>query len=128
VDHLVHSIADLHLDIISLADYADIDPSQLTQKIQRGLWFLTQSQPQAVLLATLADCLLDVLGHTIEAVRGTRSIDPLVGTLMIVIPHPVVQTLTRVRERSEHRFFKELAPDRLPEPFYLAQGHWVVGR
>jgi len=90
VDHLVHGIADLHLDIISLADNADIDPSQLTQKIQRGLGFLAQSQTQAVLLATLADRLVNVLGHTIEAVRGTRTIDPLMGALMIVISHPVV--------------------------------------
>ena len=86
----MHGIADLHLDIISLADYADIDPSQLTQKIQRGLWFLAQSQPKAVLLATLADRLVNVLDHTIEAVRGTRTIDPLMGALMIVISHPVV--------------------------------------
>ena len=51
---------------------------------------LAQSQPQAVLLATLADRLVNVLGHTIEAVRGTRTIDPLMGALMIVISHPVV--------------------------------------
>ena len=96
----MHGFADLHLDIISLADYADIDPSQLAQKIQRRLWFLAQSQPQAVLPATLADRLLDVLGHTIKPVRGTRTIDPLVRTLMVVISHPVVQPLAGVRERS----------------------------
>jgi hypothetical protein len=128
VDHLVHGIADLHLDIISLADYPDIDPSQLAQKIQRGLWFLAQSQPQAVFLATLADCLLDILGHTIKPVRRTRTIDPLMRALVVVITHPVVQTLTGIRERSKHRFFQELAPDRLPEPLDLAQGHRVVGR
>ena len=88
---------------------------------------LAQSQPQTVLLATLADCLLDVLGHTIEAVRGTRTIDPLMRTLVVVITHPVVQSLTGVGKRSKHCFFQELAPDRLPEPLDLSQGHRVMG-
>jgi hypothetical protein len=88
---------------------------------------LTQSQPQAVLLATLADSLLDVLGHTIKPVSRTRTIDPLVRTLVVVITHPVVQPLTSVRERSERRFFQELAPDRLPKPLDLTQSHRVMG-
>ena len=92
----MHGIADLHLDIISLADYADIGPAQLAQQIERRVWFLAQSQPQAVLLATLADRLFDVLGHTIKPVRGTRTIDPLVRTLVIVISHPVVKPLTGI--------------------------------
>jgi len=123
----VHGIADLHLDIISLADNTNVGPAQLAQQIKRRLGLLTQSQPQAVLLTTLADSLLDVLGHTIEAVCGTRTFDPLVRTLVVVITHPVVQPLTSVRERSEHRFFQELAPDRLPEPLYLTKGHRMMG-
>ena len=123
----MHGIADLHLDIISLANNTNVGPAHLAQQVKRRMGLLAQSQPQAVLLATLADRLVNVLGHTIEAVRGTRTIDPLVGALVVVITYPVVQSLTGVRKRSEHRFFQELAPDRLPEPLDLSQGHRVMG-
>ncbi len=86
----MHRIADLQLDIISLADNADIDPAQLAQQVQRRLRLLAQRQPQTVLLTAVADSFLDVLGHTIKTVRRTRTIDPLVGPLVIVVPHPVV--------------------------------------
>ena len=128
MDDLVHGIADLHLDIVSLADNAHIRRTELPQQIQRRLGLLAQGQPQAVLLAALLDGRIDVLGHTIKTVRRTRTIDPLVRTLMVVKPHPVIQPLTRIGERSEHRLIQELAPDRLPEPFDLAQRHWMMRR
>ena len=59
-DHLVHRIADLHLDRIPLADNADISAAKLAQQIERRLRLLAQRQPQAVLLAALADSLVDV--------------------------------------------------------------------
>jgi hypothetical protein len=90
VDHLVHGFADLHLDIISLANNTDIDPTQLTQQIKWWLWLLTQSQPKAVFLTALFDRRFNVLGHTIKPVCRTRTIDPLMRTLMVVISHPMV--------------------------------------
>ena len=124
----MHRVAHLHLDVVALAHDTNVRPAQLAQQVERLLRLLTQRQPQAVLLAALADCTVDVLGHTIEPVRGACTVDPLVRTLVVVVAHPVVQTLARVGERSEHRLFEELAPDRLPEPLDLAQGHRVVGR
>jgi len=128
MDHLVYGLADLDLDILALADDANICPTELTQQIQRPLRFPAQGQATAVLMAALLRRLLDVLGHTIEAVSGTRTIDPLVGTLVVVVADPVIQPLTGVGERSEHRLFEELAPHCLPEPLDLAQCHRVMRR
>ena len=105
VDHLVYGIADLHLDIISLADNTNVDPTQLTQQIQWRLRLLAQRQPKAVFLTALFNRRFNVLRHTIKPVCRTRTIDPLVRALVIVITHPVIQTLTGVGKRSEHRFF-----------------------
>lgn len=126
MDYLVHFIADLQLNVITFADNANVGAAQLTQQIQRRLRLLTQGQAQAVLLTAVLDRLIDVRNYTIKTVRRTRTFDPLVRALMVVEPHPVIQPLTRIGERSEHRLFEELAPDRLPEPLDLAQCHRVM--
>ena len=128
MDHFVDRLANLDFDIVSLADNANVDAAQLTQQIQRRLWLLPQRQPLTVFLTTLLHSSLNVLRHTIKPVRRTRTFDPLMRALVIVISHPMIQPLTRVSERSKHSLFQKLAPDRLPEPLDLAQGHRVLRR
>jgi hypothetical protein len=41
-DHLTHRLADLHLDVLALANHSNVRPAELTQKIQRSLRFLTE--------------------------------------------------------------------------------------
>jgi hypothetical protein len=69
---------------------------------------------------------LYIVGHAIEPIRGTRSIDALMWSLVIVVVYPVVDTLTRVGKRREHGLAQILAPQCLPEPLDLAQSHWMV--
>ena len=122
----MHGIADLHFDIVSLANNADIGSAQLAQQIKRKLRLLAQRQTQTVFAATLAQGRVLVLGHTIKTVGRTRTIDSLMRTLMVVKPHPVIQPLTSVSKGGEHRFFQKLTPDRLPEPPDLAQRHRMM--
>lgn len=89
---------------------------------------LAQGQSKTVLLAALGHGLFDVLGQAIKTVRWTSPTDPLMGTLVIIVLHPVVQTLAAVGERGEHSLFKILTPERLPEPLDLAQRHRMVWR
>ena len=126
MDHFVNRLADLDFDIVSLADNTNVDTTQLTQKIEWWLRLLAHGQPQAVFLTALLHSGFNVLRHTIEPVCRTRTLDPLMRTLMVVISHPMIQPLARVSERSKHCFFQELAPDRLPEPLDLTQGHRVL--
>ena len=122
----MHGSADLHFYIISLADNANIGATNLAKKVQRRLWLLTQSKPQAVLLTTLADGHFHVLGHTIEPIRRARTTYALVGALMVVKHHPVIKSAAGIGIRSEQCFFKELSPDGLPEPLDFAKGHGVM--
>jgi hypothetical protein len=41
-DHFADRLADLHLDIFTLADYPHIGAAQLAQQVQRRLWLLAQ--------------------------------------------------------------------------------------
>jgi hypothetical protein len=48
---------------------------------------------QGVLLASLLERFLHVVGHAIEAVGGTKPLYALVGTLVVVIADPVIEPL-----------------------------------
>jgi hypothetical protein len=90
------------------------------------LGLLPQGHPQRILIATLPQRFLHILGKTVEPVGRGRGIDPLMRTLMIIIVYPRIDSLTRIGKRCELRFIQELPPDRLPEPLDLAQRHRVV--
>ena len=44
MDHFVNRLADLHFDIVSLADNSNVDPTQLAQQIEWRLRLLAQGQ------------------------------------------------------------------------------------
>jgi hypothetical protein len=69
---------------------------------------------------------LHIVGQTVEPIRRTRSIDTLMGSLVIVVAYPVVETLTGIGKRCERRLTQKLAPQCLPEPFDLTQSHRMV--
>jgi hypothetical protein len=69
---------------------------------------------------------LYIVGKTVEPIRRTRSINTLMRSLVIIVVYPVVDTLTGIGKRREHRLTQILAPQCLPEPFDLAQSHWMV--
>ena len=120
-------VAELDLDLLALAGHPHIRAAQLAQKVQRRLRLLAQRQAQGVLAAALGHRLLHVVGHPVEAVRGIRALDALVGALVVVVGHPVVQALGRIREGREDGVVQKFRPDRLPEALDLAQRHRVLG-
>jgi hypothetical protein len=60
---------------------------------------------------------LYIVGKTVEPIRRTRSINTLMRSLVIIVVYPVVDTLTGIGKRREHRLTQILAPQCLPEPF-----------
>lgn len=116
----MHRIAHLDLDLVALAHHTHIRAAQLAQQVQRWLRLLSQRQPQRVVLATLLHGFFHVVGDPVEPIRRTRTIQPLVRTLVVVIVNPVIQATAGIRERGEHRLLEKLAPDRLPKPLDLA--------
>jgi hypothetical protein len=116
----VHRVAELHLDVVSLAGHPHVGLPELAQQKQRRPRLLPQRHPQRVVLTPLPHRLLHVVRHPVETVRGARPFDPSVRALMIVIAHPVSDPLARVRERREVRFGEKLLPDRPPESLDLA--------
>lgn len=54
-------------------------------------------------------------------VRRAQPVQPLVRPLVVVILHPPAYALPRLLKGRKTRPHKELLPDRLPEPLYLAQ-------
>ena len=116
----MHRIAHLDLDLVALAHHTHIRAAQLTQQIQRRLRLLSQRQTQRVVLATLLHRFFHVVGDSVEPIRRTSSVQPLVRTLVVVIVNPVLQPTAGVGERGEHGLLEKLAPNRLPEPLDLA--------
>jgi hypothetical protein len=123
----VDRIPKLHFDVFSFARYPHIRPAQPAQKIKGRLRLLAQGKPKRVLLASLPRGFLDVLGQPVKPVRRTGASDALVRSLVVVVGDPMGYPLACVRKGGKKGFLQELFPDRLPEPFDLAQGHRVPG-
>ena len=125
-DHLPDAVADAYLDVLPLTSHPQIGPAQLPQEEKRGLGLLPQGDAQGVVLTALSHGLLDVGGQTVETVRRARTVDALVGALVVVELDPVVQAHRRIGEGGEDRLLQKLLPECLPEALDLAQGHRVV--
>jgi hypothetical protein len=68
------------------------------------------------------------LGLYLEVpVRRAQPAKPLVRTLVVVVLHPLADTLLSVLETGKLGPAQELLENRLPEPLDLAQRHRVVG-
>ena len=92
----MHRIAHLDLQLLATTLHPHVSISQLAHQIQWALWPLAQSQSQGVLLAALLHRLFDVAGQTVESIGRAGALDALVGTLVVVMLHPVIQTLARI--------------------------------
>ena len=92
----MNRIPQLYLDIIALAGHPYIRLSQFTKKEQRMSSLLSQSQTQCVVLTALLECFLYVSGNTVKSVRRTGTVYTLMGTLMIIVGNPVVESLAGI--------------------------------
>jgi hypothetical protein len=79
-----------------------------------------------VLLDALLDRFTQLRLYLKIPVRGAQSADPLVRPLVVVVFHPLADTLLRVIKAPELRPAQKFQKYRLPEPFDLAQRHRVV--
>ncbi len=121
-------IAEADLNGVALAGHPNIGLAEFAEQVERGLRDLTERQAERVVGAALARRLLDVAGDAVETVGGGCAADPLVRSLMVVIPDPVFDSLASVGEGSEDGVFEILRPDRLPEALDLPERHRVVRR
>jgi hypothetical protein len=126
-DQLVDRIAQLHLDVLSLARDPDVGLPEFAKKKQGMSSLLAQGQPERVLLTALFECLLHVSSDPVEPVCRTGPSNALVRPLVIVIGNPMGQPLAGIGKGSEKGIREELLPDRAPESLDLAQGHRVMG-
>jgi hypothetical protein len=94
--------------------------------IERTAGLPSQGQFKRVLLEAPLDDLPQFLGNGKEAVGGTKPIQRLVRPLVVVVLHPQPDPLPGRLEIVKLRSHQELLPDRLPEPFDLAQRHGMM--
>jgi hypothetical protein len=94
--------------------------------IERTAGLPSQGQFKRVLLEAPLDDLPQFLGNGKEAVGGTKPIQRLVRPLVVVVLHPQPDPLPGRLETVKLRSHQELLPDRLPEPFDLAQRHGMM--
>nr|WP_231715648.1 hypothetical protein [Desulfosarcina widdelii] len=86
-----------------------------------------EGQLQHVLLEAALQGLFQVVGDLEKAIGRAKAADALVGALVVVIVDPKRSPFHRLREAVELRPLKELAQDRFPEAFDLAQRHGMMG-
>ena len=94
--------------------------------VERAARLPPQRQFQHVLLNAALDDLPQFLGDGKEPIGRTQPLQGLVRPLMVVVLHPQPHPLAGRLEAVELRSHQELLPDRLPEPFDLAQGHGMM--
>jgi hypothetical protein len=89
----VHIIAQFDLDVLAFTGDPYIRFAKLTKKVQWRSSLLAKGQLQGVFPASLPERFLHVIGHPIEAISRTKPLYTLVGTLVVVIPDPVIEPL-----------------------------------
>jgi hypothetical protein len=89
----VYIISQFDLDVLAFTGDPYIRLPKLTKKVQRRSSLLAKGQLKGVVLASLLERFLHVIGHPIEAVRRTKPVYALVGTLVVVIADPVIESL-----------------------------------
>jgi hypothetical protein len=94
--------------------------------IKRQLRLAPKRHLKKVLLNALLDGLAQIGLYLEVPVCRAQAAQPLVRTLVVVILHPLTDTLLSVLETCELRSAQELHEDRLPEPLDLAKRHRVV--
>jgi len=94
--------------------------------VKGRLRFAAQGQLQEVFLDAGLDGLAQLELDLEEAVGGTKSVNALVGSLVIVIFNPQLDPLARGIEAVELGAHQELLPEGGPEAFHLAQRHGML--
>lgn len=89
----MHIVSQSDLDVLPFAGDPYICLAKLTKKVQRRSSLLAKGQLQGVLPASLPERFLHVIGHPIEAISRTKPVYALMGTLVVVIPDPVIEPL-----------------------------------
>jgi hypothetical protein len=114
----------LHLALLGPNDHGLLPhPSH---HIERTVRLPPQGQFQNVLLNAPFDDLAQFLGNGKEAICWTQPLQGLMGPSVVVVLHPQTDALTGGLKAVKLRSYQELLPDRLPEPFDLAQGHGMM--
>ena len=107
----MHVVANLHLYLVAFSGHAHVCCSQFAKQVQRRSSFLPIRQLQGVFFAAMFECFFHVVCNAIESIRWRRTIYALVGPLVIVIGHPVVDALPRIRKGCKHRVIQKLIFD-----------------
>ena len=89
----MHIISQFDLYVFSFSDDPYICLAKFTKKVQRRSSLLPKGQLKGVFPASLLERFLHIVGHSIEAVGGTKPLYALVGTLVVVIADPVIEPL-----------------------------------
>jgi hypothetical protein len=89
--------------------------------------FAAQGQFQEIFLNASLDGLAQLGLDLEEAVGGTKSVNALIGPLVIVIFNPQLDPLAGGVEAVELGPHQELLPEGGPEAFHLAEGHGMLG-
>ena len=95
--------------------------------VERRVGASPQGHLQDVVLDALLEGLTQLVLDLKKAVGRTEPADPLVGPLVVVILHPEPDAGPGRLEVVKLGPAQELAPDRSPEAFHLAQRHRVLG-
>jgi hypothetical protein len=106
----------------------DVLPAHAPDHVERLLRFATQGQRFHVFRnAAFADA-THILLERKEAFRRAQAFDALMGTLVVVVLHPVGNAFHRALKGFKTGPIQELLPDGFPEPLDLAERHGMVWR
>jgi hypothetical protein len=86
-----------------------------------------QGQFKGVVLHTLFQGALQIVGDLKEPIGRTKSADALMRSFVIVVLHPVRTALHRLIKAAKLGTHKKLRLDAFPEALDLAQGHGMMG-
>ncbi len=120
------SIVNREFELAFFGPENDRLPFHAADHVEGGFGLAAQRQLQEVFLDAGFDGLAQLAGDFKVAVRGAKSLDPLVGPLVIIVFDPEPNALPGRVEAFELGAGEELLPDRFPEPLDLAQRHRVV--
>jgi hypothetical protein len=101
-------------------------PLHTAHHVERQPRLAAKCHLKKVLLDALLDRFTKLALYLKIPVSRAQAAQPLVRPLVVVILHPLPDTLLSVLETCELRSAQELHEDRLPEPLDLAKRHRVV--
>lgn len=119
-------VADLYAKRTAGGRNAEVLVAEATDEIEGLLRGLLTREPQGVGLDLRFDGGADLGCRPKEAIGGHVPVDALVWPLEVVVLDEELRPSEAVREVGEHRLAQKLVPERLPEPFDLAERLWML--